>query len=100
MKACPQQIMIMQTILNDYVTSTGLHIKYNKSLMVPINVAPDRAILLAWLLGCSIGKIPFTYLGLPLGTTKPTVLEMMPLVDRIERRMTANFMMMAYSGSY
>ena len=42
--------------------------------------------------------MPFTYLGLPLGTTKPTVQDLMPLVDRIERKMTANFMMMSYSG--
>ena len=42
--------------------------------------------------------MPVTYLGLPLGTTKPTILEMMPLVDRVERRMTANFMIMSYSG--
>ena len=42
--------------------------------------------------------MPFTYLGLPLGTTKPSVLDLMPLVDRIERKMTANFMMLTYSG--
>ena len=48
--------------------------------------------------GCVIGSMPFTYLGLPLGTTKPTVYDLMPLVDRIERAISANFMMMSYSG--
>ncbi len=34
--------------------------------------------------------MPFTYLGLPLGTTKPKVIDFAPLVDRIERRLTSN----------
>jgi hypothetical protein len=54
-----------------------------------------------WLLlkvNCSVEKLPFTYLGLPLGTTKPTVLELMPLIDIIESKMSASFIMMAYSG--
>ena len=46
-----------------------------------------------------IGRMPFTYLGLPLGTTKTSVRDLMPMVGRIERILTANFMMMmSYSG--
>jgi hypothetical protein len=41
-------------------------------------------------MGCTVVPIPFTYLGLPLGITKPTMHDLMPLVDRIERKMTAN----------
>jgi retron-type reverse transcriptase len=92
------EIMAMKEILNNYASSTGLHINYHKSLMIPINTSDCTANLLAHSLGCIIGKMPFTYLGLPLGTTKPTVQDMMPLVDRIERSLTANYMMMAYSG--
>jgi hypothetical protein len=42
--------------------------------------------------------MPFTYLGVPLGTTKPSVQDLMPLVDRIERKVSATFLMMNYSG--
>jgi hypothetical protein len=42
--------------------------------------------------------MPFTYLGLPLGTTKPTIQDLMPLVDQIERKVSASFMLMSYSG--
>lgn len=76
----------------------ALHINYSKSLLIPINLRPAPAAGLADTLGCVVGTMPYTYLGLPMGTTKPTMLEMMPLVDRLERRLTANFMMMAYSG--
>jgi hypothetical protein len=97
--ACPHQISTLKAILDKYAESTGLYINYSKSLMVPINLQEDSISALAQHLGCSIGKMPFTYLGLPLGTTKPTVMDLMHLVDRIERKMSASYMMMAYSGS-
>jgi hypothetical protein len=42
--------------------------------------------------------MPFTYLGLPLGTPKPSVQDLMPFVDRIERKGSATYLMMTYSG--
>jgi len=35
--------------------------------------------------GCSIGTLPFTYLGLPMGTTKPKIEDLTPMMDRVER---------------
>jgi hypothetical protein len=88
----------MKHILETYAQSTGLKINFHKSSMVPINLARERAQIFADLLGYKIASLPFAYLGLPLGTTKPTVHDLMPLVDRIERRVSANFMLMSYSG--
>jgi hypothetical protein len=49
---------------------------------------------LASTFGCNIGTFPFTYLGLPMGTTKPKVDDFIPLVQRIEGRLvfTSNFL--------
>ena len=33
--------------------------------------------------------MPFTYLGLPMGTTRPTVTDLMPLVVSVERRFSS-----------
>jgi hypothetical protein len=90
--------MVMKDILDKYAASTGLHIDYSKSVVIPINLSDDTAVSMAQSFGCSIGQMPFTYLGLPLGTTRPTVMDLMPLVDRIERKMSATYMMMYYSG--
>jgi hypothetical protein len=46
--------------------------------MIPINVDPKKATLLA-----EIGSLLFTYLGLPVGMTRPAVQEFMPLLNRI-----------------
>jgi hypothetical protein len=49
---------------------------------------------LAQTFGRQIGSYPFTYLGLPLGPNKSYVDDLLPLVQRIERRLvsTSNFL--------
>jgi hypothetical protein len=37
-----------------------------------------------------VGSLPFTYLGLPVGTIKPTIAELSPLVCRLERKLTSS----------
>jgi hypothetical protein len=48
--------------------------------------------------GCSMGRLPFTYLGHPLGTTKPTVHDMSPLVGLVECRLNASACFLGYGG--
>jgi hypothetical protein len=55
--------------------------------MVPLNSPPDRFDILVNTFGCIKGSLPFTYLGLPLSLTKPTVADFWPLVNRCERRL-------------
>ena len=49
----------------------------------------DHALILAATFGCQLGTLPFTYLGLPLGTMKPKVDDFMPLMERTEKRFTS-----------
>jgi hypothetical protein len=58
--------------------------------MMPINVHVDLSADLANKFGCQVRTMPFTYLGLPFGTTKPTIAELSPLVCRLERKLTAS----------
>ena len=77
-----------------FYASTGLKVNFQKSTMVPLNVDNEEAIRLAAVFGVSLGTLPFTYLGLPMGTTKPRIIDLMPLVDRMERRLTASSAML------
>ena len=36
------QLVFLKALLNTFATSTGLHVNYSKSSMVPINVTPER----------------------------------------------------------
>jgi hypothetical protein len=42
--------------------------------------------------------MPFTYLGLPMGTTKPRVEHYAPLMNRIERQLTCISSMLTQAG--
>jgi hypothetical protein len=57
--------------------------------MVPINVPAGDIETLATQFGCQIGRMPFTYLGLPLGSTRPAISDLMPLVCRLRRKLTS-----------
>ena len=84
------QLEALKKVLSSFSMATGLQINYHKSSMYPINVEVSAASHLAALFRCQIGKMPFTYLGLPVGTTRPKIIDPLPLVDCMERRLTAS----------
>lgn len=75
-------------ILNSFVESTGLHVNYHKSNIHPINVPTDKMNILVRIFNCSIGSFPFTYIGQPMGTTKPKLDSFLPLIQKIEKRLS------------
>lgn len=89
MKACPQQLQHLQDILSSFGEASGLKVNFSKSMLIPINISSDHAHSLASLIGCNIGGLPFTYLGLPLSLTKPSVADFWPLTTKCERRLVA-----------
>jgi hypothetical protein len=97
MEACPKQLFFLKAVLNSFATSTGLSVNYNKSSMYPINVNPEKIEILSRTFNCQIGSMPCTYLGLPLGFSKPRLHHFLPLIQRIEKRLscTSNFLSQA-----
>jgi hypothetical protein len=73
MEGDARELFFLKALLNSFAESTRLKVNYSKSFIVPINIAEDRFDILANTFGCSKGSLPFTYLGLPLCLTKPTV---------------------------
>lgn len=98
MQADAKQLFCLKAILNSFASSTGLSVNFSKSLLVPINVSDEKMKVLAGTFGCQIWSLPFTYLGLPLGTTKPRIEEFAPLLDRVERNLSACSTFLSYSG--
>lgn len=87
------QLVNLKGILDTYAKSTGLKVNFQKSSLVPINVETSKVAAI----GCQVGAMPFTYLGLPLGTTRPTVEEYMPVLNKIERRMMGLNKLLSYN---
>lgn len=88
----------LKGLLRPFLDSTGLHVNFHKSFLVPINISEARALHLARTFGCKVGSMPFTYLGLPLGTTKPSFQEFSPLLSKIEKRLTGISNLLSYHG--
>ena len=97
-KADQQQISYLKNLLDTFALSTGLKVNFSKSSMIPINVSAENLASLAATFGCQIASLPFTYLGLPMGTTKPRMEDLTPLMDRVERRLTACSTFLSFSG--
>lgn len=77
--ACPVQTVTMKNILIDYAASVGPNINFQKSILVPINLSAHKTSALAEIFQCSVRSMPFTYLGLPMGTTRPSMTDLMPM---------------------
>lgn len=88
----------MKKLLVDYAASIELRLNFQKSILIPINLSANDAQEFANIFGCVVGKMPFTYLGLPLGTTKPTVTDLMPLVASVERRISVAANLLDYGS--
>lgn len=67
-------------------------------MMVPINTSQEKLQHLARTFGCNVGSLPFPYLGLSLGPTKPRVIDFSPLVNRCERRLVATSTFLNQAG--
>ena len=96
MPADARQLFTLKCLLRTFSDSTGLHVNFQKSFLVTINVSAGKSSLLAQTFGCEVGSMPFTYLGLPLGTTRPTVQEFSPLLTKMERRFSGVSKFLSY----
>jgi hypothetical protein len=92
------QILHLKGLLQAFAKSTGLGVNFHKSSMLPLIVPDVKLQDLASVFGCEIASMPFTYLDLPMGTTKPRMEDLTPLMDRVERRLNACSSFLSYSG--
>jgi hypothetical protein len=98
MPANAKQLFTLKCLLHTFAESTGLKVNFKKSYIVPINVMEEKVEILAGTLGYLVQNMCFTYLGLPLGTTKPVIQEYLPLLSRIEKRLMGISPFTSYSG--
>ncbi len=88
MKTDQKELFCLKALLNTYTLCTGLKINFHKSCMIPTNTYSQKLKILAGTFGCTIGALPFTYLGRPMVTTKQKkIIDFAPLIDKIERRL-------------
>jgi hypothetical protein len=73
MEACPRQLMVLKDLLHSFSVSNRLKVNHNKLVMMPLNISEDKLDELSRVFDWQKGTFTFTYLGLPLGISKPNM---------------------------
>lgn len=93
-----RQLLFLKSVINTFSEATGLKVNLKKSMMLPININDQKLDHLANTFGCSKGSFPFTYLGLPLGLTKPVIQDYLPLINKCESRLGGVSALLSQAG--
>ena len=78
-----EQILHIQLLLLCFQAMTGLKVNVQKSEIVPIGEIDDVHAL-AEILGCRVGTLPISYLGMPLGASHNSPSIWNPILEKIE----------------
>ena len=81
-----EQILHVRMLLLCFEAVTSLKINALKSEMVPIGEVPNVHVL-AEILGCQIGSLPMTYLGMPLRASHKSPTVWNPILEKIEHKL-------------
>ncbi|GAU24432.1 hypothetical protein TSUD_364160 [Trifolium subterraneum] len=65
---CWANVCALTVVLVMFETMSGLKVNFNKSMLVGVNIPGSWLGEAASILRCKVGKIPFLYLGLPIGS--------------------------------
>jgi hypothetical protein len=98
MKASQRKLFTLKGPLESFSQSIGPRVNYKKSCLVPLNLPYEKAQLLAVVFVCKLESLPFTYIGLPLGATKPRVEHYGSITTKVERRLTATSIFLTHVG--
>ena len=81
-----EQLLHVRLLLLCFQAVTGLKVNVSKSEIVPIGEVNNMHAL-AEILGCWVGSLPMTYLGMPLGASHKSPSIWNPILEKIERKL-------------
>ena len=81
-----EQILHIRLLLLCFQAVIGLKVNMQKSEMTPIKEVDDVHAL-AEILGCRVGTLPMSYLGMPLGASHNSPSIWNPILEKIERKL-------------
>ena len=78
---------------------SGLKVNFLKSMLVGVNIASSWLLEAASVLRCKVGKVPFLYLGMPIGGNPRRLCFWEPIVNRIKSRLSGwNSRFLSFGG--
>lgn len=83
----PHELQVIRELLQIFGSSSGLHTNFQKCSATPIQCTTEQTVLIEGALSCPITHFPITYLGIPLSDQKVSAAMLMPLVERMARKL-------------
>ena len=81
-----EQVLHVRLLLLCFQAVTGLKVNVAKSELVPIGEV-NNVHILAEILGCRVGALPMTYLGMPLWASHKSPSIWNPILEKIQRKL-------------
>jgi hypothetical protein len=81
-------IRVLKAMLILFESVSGLKVNFHKSMLYGVNSSDSWLHEAASVLHCKHGRLPFLYLGLPIGGDPMKIVFWYPLADRIKRRLS------------
>ncbi|XP_071739247.1 uncharacterized mitochondrial protein AtMg01250-like [Rutidosis leptorrhynchoides] len=78
----------LRMLLKCFELASGLKVNMQKSCIYGIGVNQGDVVSLASYLGCQAGKLPFIYLGLPIGSKMNKLNDWFPVIDKFNKRLS------------
>jgi hypothetical protein len=82
-------VRALRAVLILFEAVSGLKVNFHKSMLVGVNITDSWLSEAVTLLNCKLGKVPFLYLGLPIGGNPRLLSFWDPVVNRIKSRLSA-----------
>jgi hypothetical protein len=89
-------MVFLKEFLLKFGEATRLKVNYEKSNLISINIVEDKVNILLETLNCQTCSRSFTYLCLPLSTTKPRKEFFMFVILSAQRRFSSCSMYLSY----
>ncbi|CAJ2644200.1 unnamed protein product [Trifolium pratense] len=81
-------VRALRAVLVLFESMSGLRVNFHKSMLVGVNIPDSWLVEAASALCCKVGKIPFLYLGLPIGGDPRRLCFWVPVLDRLKNRLS------------
>jgi hypothetical protein len=81
-------VRALRAVLVLFELMSGLKVNFHKSMLVGVNISDSWMHEAALALRCKVGKVPFLYLGLPIGGDPRRLGFWKPVLNRIKHRLS------------
>ncbi|XP_028093944.1 uncharacterized protein LOC114294043 [Camellia sinensis] len=84
-----EEVLNIKRVLRCFEVMSGLKINYHKSVVCGVGFHDDQTKVFGQSLNCLSKKLPFNFLGLPLGANPRRICTWHPVVDKVRKKLSS-----------